>query len=72
MKFVACFASLQLCHCANSVHGQIYKEPAFSENWSEYEKVMAKILEWKLTATIQLLDLLYAEEKKKQTWNFIF
>lgn len=45
MKFVACFVSLQLCHCDNSVHGQIYKQPAFSGNRSEYEKVMAKILE---------------------------
>lgn len=66
MKFVACFVSLQLCHCDNSVHAQMYKEPAFSGNQSEYEKVMAKILEQKVMATMQLLDL-YAEDKGEET-----
>lgn len=38
------------------------------------KKVITKILEWKVKATIQLLDLLYAEDKGEEetNWDFIF
>lgn len=38
------------------------------------EKVITKILEWKVKATIQLLDLLYSEDKGEEetNWDFIF